>query len=502
MKLFSAAQIREWDKYTIQHEPVNSIDLMERAAMRCVDWILQKFPERKSACIFCGPGNNGGDGLAIARLLALAGRNVSVFLTKNSKAASEDFKTNLERLKVNAENLPVTISEFYDTPITEDVLIIDAIFGSGLNRPVSGETAEMIRFINRLRNTVIAIDLPSGLSADEPSQEKSIVEADYTISFQIPKLAFLVPDNEKFTGEISIVNIGLSQRFAEYETSQYFITDPETIHVLKKARPRFSHKGTFGHSALIAGSYGMLGAAILCGKACLRSGVGKISMFCTEPSYPVLQSAIPESIFIIDEVADWKKNIVAGKFQSFGIGPGLGKSPVIKNLLIAAFNSDTPLVLDADAINCISENPDLLNKIPEGTIITPHLKEFERLFGSCRNGFERMKMASAKAIELGIYIILKGNHSMTAMPDGKCWFNNTGNPGMATAGTGDVLTGMLTGFLAQGYPPADACILAVYIHGLAGDIAVKTISEESLTAGDLVESIGAAFLQLHVNSRS
>lgn len=496
MKIFSADQIRAWDQYTIANEPISSIDLMERAATRCVEWLLKHFSQQKNFFIFCGTGNNGGDGLAAGRLLVMHGKNIQyTILNPNKRPLSEDCLINYQRIKETvAEEIQPDVIAFNSIP--SDTIILDAIFGTGLNKSPEGQTVELLKKIDALPNRKIAIDLPSGLFADKFSDPDAILKSDVTLSFQVPKLAFMIPENEIFTGDTVILDIGLHPAFESSNTSSYSLYTWSDIKPLLKKRKSFSHKGTYGHAALMTGSWGMLGAAILSGRACLHSGVGKLSLFCTAASYPILQTSVPEAIFEIHEIDRWPSVLNdSKKFQAIGVGSGWGKNELYPTILRKLFRQDLPLVLDADAINCMADHPGLISEIPSNAVITPHQKEFDHLFGKRENGFERIQLALEKAKELGIYIILKGYRTLIAFPDGRAGFNSTGNPGMATAGTGDVLTGMLTSFLAQGYSVQTACLLAVYIHGMAGDLAAKSLSEEAMTALDLDSYISSALLK-------
>lgn len=498
MKIFSAEQIRAWDRYTITNEPISSIDLMERAATRCVEWILEHFPRQKSFFVFCGTGNNGGDGLAIGRLLITQGKNIQyTIINPDQRRLSEDCSINYERIRrTAAEEIQSSAVAFSSIP--SDAIIVDAIFGTGLNKSPEGKIAELLKKINALTNKKISIDLPSGLFADKFTDAGAILKSDVTLSFQAPKLAFMVPENEVFTGETVILDIGLHPEFESSSKSSYSLSIWSSIKPLLKKRKSFSHKGTYGHAALMTGSYGMLGAAILSGRACLHSGVGKLSLFCAETSYPILQTNVPEAVFEVHDIDRWESIINdAKKFQAIGVGSGWGKNEVHPFILNALFKRHLPLVLDADAINCIADHPGLVSEISTNAVMTPHQKEFDHLFGESENGFERIELALEKAKQLGIYIILKGYRTLIAFPDGRAVFNSTGNPGMATAGTGDVLTGMLTSFLAQGYSVETACLLAVYVHGLAGDLAAKSLSQEAMTATDLVMFISPAILEFY-----
>lgn len=498
MKIFTAQQIRDLDAYTIENEPIASIDLMERASMTFVDWFTSKFDSGRVVQVVCGIGNNGGDGFAIARLLYERGYSVRVYFCIIAKKCSLDCQTN----KVRLEKIPAIqlIEINKDTPfptVQEDQIIIDAIFGSGLNRPIEGFWGDLIDHINTTKSLKIAVDIPSGLFAHEHSSGK-IFKADWTFSFELPKLAFLFPENHKYVGNWAFDTIGLSESFIDNtQTADYYL-DSQLIKGIYKKRGKYDHKGTFGHALLVVGSKGMVGAAILASKACLRSGVGLLTIHAPKGANDILQISIPEAIInldtaheVISKIGDLKK------YSTLGIGCGIGTEAQTQIALEDVLErAEKPIVLDADALNIISQNHDLFHKIPEDSILTPHPKEFERLFGKTENDFERNKLQREKAVSLKSYIILKGAHTSIACPDGTCYFNSTGNPGMATAGSGDVLTGIITGLFAQGYNAFESAILGVYLHGMAGDIAAESFHYESLIAGDIINCIGKAFLKI------
>lgn len=500
MKILTAEEIRAWDQFTIEQEPVLSIDLMERASAQCVDWLLNKFPAAGSFAIFCGKGNNGGDGLAIARMLLEKQYNVSVHILEFGHLGTTDFQTNLARLH------QLSFSEIYFIQsagnfhsLPHDTIVIDALFGSGLNRQLEGVTAELVEHLNRSGNSIVSIDIASGLFVDRSSKGNTAVEADYTLSFQCYKPAFLFAENENWLGEIHILDIGLHPGFLSTIETNFELTDFELIRSIYKPRKEFGHKGSFGHALMIAGSYGKMGAALLAAKACLRSGAGLVTCHVPQCGYEIMQTAFPEAMLSVDCHHSVVTTIPADldKYKSIGAGPGLDTTAETKIALQNLLQSfRRPLVLDADALNIMASDNTLLSQLPANAILTPHPKEFERLFGTSDNDFERVLLCLEKAKQLNVVILLKGHHSFIATPEGKGYFNSTGNAGMATGGSGDVLTGLLTGLLAQGYSPADAALLGVYLHGLAGDIAAKQHSKEALIASDIIDHIGDAFLQL------
>ncbi len=501
MKLFSVAQIREWDQYTIQNEPIASIDLMERAAMGCHKWISANVSPSKKYMVFCGPGNNGGDGLAIARLLFNSNLKVKVFLIGNPEHRSVDFQVNLARLEACPISVTLIENESDFPVLTGSDCIIDALFGYGLNRPLEGLAVAVVNYINQSNSQVLAIDMPSGLFADKTSAGNTIINASVTLSFQVMKLAFLLPENASYIGVVKIIDIGLHPKYGNDTSTDFEIVEETVIHSFIQPRERFAHKGTYGNAALIAGSYGMMGAAVLAAKACLRTGVGKLTCYIPACGYTILQTAVPEAMCVTDNNEKIHTSLnLKSNYDMYAIGPGMGLTESVANVLETILNKKPErLIIDADGLNALSQNKQWYSKIPGHTILTPHPREFERLFGTSSNDFERLQLALEKARTLQIYIVLKGNYSFIATPSGKGYFNPTGNPGMATAGSGDVLTGILTGLYAQFNNTEQVVLTGVYLHGLAGDIAAQKLTEEAMIAGDIVACIPEAFIHIKRN---
>lgn len=506
IKIFNVEQIRNLDAYTIANEPIASIDLMERASVSFVKWFTAHFDSENSVCIFVGLGNNGGDGLAIARLLALAEYKVDVFIIRYAENTTEDFRVNYERLPqiVNKKEIYSIkdLSFFEKNETNQSRVLIDALLGSGLKKEPEGLLGDVIKFINQSELQVVSVDIASGLYADKPTFHTTVVNPDYTVAFQIPKLAFLIPENSRRVGNWNLVDIGLSSDWIQKEKTNQYLIDKAFIKTIYKKREKFSHKGNFGRAFLIAGSFGKMGAAVLAANACLRAGVGLLTMQVPRCGIEIIQTTTPEAMVIsgkskktIDPI-DWD-NL---QIDTIGIGPGIGTNlkalACLGNILQ---ETKTPMVIDADALNLLAANKELLEIVPPNSILTPHLKEFERLFGKSGNDFSRLDLLREIAVKYKLNIILKGAHTAIATPNGDIYFNTTGNPGMATGGSGDVLTGILTSLLAQGYLPLDASLFGVYIHGLAGDIASKENGQESLIASDIVSNLGKAFLTMHLS---
>jgi ADP-dependent NAD(P)H-hydrate dehydratase / NAD(P)H-hydrate epimerase len=508
MKIFETKDIREIDNYTIEHEPIASVDLMERAAEGCALWILDKVAEDTTLYIFVGPGNNGGDGWAIARLLAQRGlRNVKLFQLLLNKAISADAEVNRQRL-LNQGIVPVhDICTNSDFPVIDNqVLVVDALFGSGLTHPPEGLSLDLVKHINSSGCKVIAIDIPSGLLGEDniDNPREGIIRARHTLTFQFPKRSFFYAENESYTGKWHVIPIGLHPDIINRKQTDYHFTELYDIQGKIKERGIFSHKGTYGHALLIAGSYGMAGAAILSAKACLRSGVGLLTTHIPGTIYQILQTTIPESVVSIDnDERHFSTCPALEKYSAVGIGPGIGvHAETVAALESVISTCDKPMILDADALNIIAENRFLIEHLKVNTIITPHPGEFDRLAGKSENAYQRNQRQIEFSKEHKLIIVLKGAFSSVTLPDGKCFFNSTGNPGMATAGSGDVLTGIVLSLLAQGYSPAIAAIVAVFIHGMAGDIAVAQTGEEALIASDMINNLMNVFLQLHNHEKS
>lgn len=501
IKIFSPEQVRRADAYTIQHEPIASADLMERAASACVAW-MEKFENlhTKNVFIFCGPGNNGGDGLAMARLLKLNQIAVTVFIPDESIKKSADFAINLRRaIESQVEIKPYTA--FDPETVNPEALLVDSLFGSGLSKSIEGDFKELVIKINQSKGIIIAIDIPSGLFAGIPANlsKDTIVKADYTLSFQFPKLAFMFPENEFIVGQWQILPIGLHPGFTGSEPCNNFLVAYDDVKGMLKHRPGFAHKGNFGHALLIGGSHGKNGAAVLMAKACLHSGAGLVTVHLPNEGYPIMQTAVPEVMVSVDPEPDHCTLLPKLEaFSALAAGPGLGTSNDTSNMLKHLIQlADKPLVLDADALNILAENPTWLAFLPKGTVLTPHPGEFVRLAGKTSDSFGRLEILRAMCIKFGLNIVLKGAYTVTCSPLGNCYFNPTGNPGMATGGSGDALTGLIAGLLAQGYNQTEACILGAYLHGSAGDLALEETGYEALTAGKLIDKLGNAFKLLY-----
>ncbi|KMQ63148.1 sugar kinase [Chryseobacterium angstadtii] len=498
MKIFTAEQIRGWDRFTISNEPVSSIQLMERASEALSGWISENCKNHKKIAVFCGYGNNGGDGLAMARILYTKGFDVDIFVRYPKGKFSDDASVNLKRLR---DLSGISVREFKeadDYNFDSKTVVIDALFGTGLSRPLEGIFEELVEVLNEKNCIKISVDVPSGLSADHIHETDHVVfKADYTLSFQCWKKTFLHPETGKYTGKVVILDIGLDERYEKTEATNSFVIDEKVIDGIFKPRQDFSHKGTYGKVTIAAGSYGKIGAAVLATKSALRTGAGLTFVMAPQCGYEILQTSCPEAMFIRGG-KEWLENFESEDDSVYGIGPGLGTHEnTAEGLLTFLKSYKKPVVLDADALNIISKDRQNLNLIPQRSIITPHPKEFERLFGSTENSFERLKLAHKKAAELNIYIVLKDHHTQIITPEGNVFYNITGNAGLAKGGSGDILTGILASFLAQGYSEEEACIMGVWLHGRAADLAAEKYSKESMLATDVINTFGDVFEELN-----
>ena len=493
MKILTAQQIKDCDFATIE-KGISSINLMEKAAKFCVDWIEVNFRSTQKFLIFCGTGNNGGDGFAIARMLYEKGYNVEVFIDKNNKEISPDANINLKKIK---QMSGIDIKDFSDLMIRDDkTVVIDALFGYGLNRELSGVTKNIVGKLNQIKIPKISIDIPTGLFADKIIEENStVLKADFTLTFQFYKKSFLHPETGKFCGKIIILDIGLDEDFIDDIKTDYFVIDENLIREIYKLRDEFSNKGTYGKSILVGGSYGKIGAILMSTLSALKTGSGLTFTIAPECGNLILQSQVPEAMLIgcgekyLDKIEIQEKAV-------YGIGPGFGKEKQTQKALLDFLESyHDPIVLDADALNILAEN-DGLRLIPKNSVITPHPLEFERLFGKTENSFERLELARTKAEELQIFIVLKDHHTAVVTPNKKVFYNITGNSGMAKGGSGDVLTGILTSLVSQKYYIEKACLLGVWLHGKAGDLAAEEFSKESMLPTNLIHKIGEVFKSL------
>lgn len=489
------------DKMTAEKLPVAPLELIEAAAQKMTSSIVELYDKSHPVVILAGPGNNGADALAVARLLYRAGRRVEVCLFNIDDNLNPECLEELKKLE-DCDGIYLTIvrSSFTPPKLERESLVIDGLFGIGLNRPLSGGFAALVKYINTSEAQVISIDIPSGLMAEDNTgnSTSTIIRATHTLTIETPKLSFFFPENEGFIGRVEILRLPHYEEFLPLFETPYQTIKQNDVKTILRPRSRFAHKGDFGHAMLIAGSYGMAGAAILASKACLRSGVGRLTVHTPIKNSPIMQITIPEAM-VDNDVHDkyFAFPFDASKYTALAIGPGLGTEDDTALALKEQISEyEHPIVVDADAINILAFNRMWANDLPAGSILTPHIGEFDRLAGHSSNGYERLTKALDLASSLGCYIILKGRWSSIITPEGNILFNPTGNPGMATAGSGDVLTGIILSLLAQGYSPLKSAIAGTFVHGLAGDTAARQKGWTSLIAGDIVDALPQAWKSL------
>jgi len=485
--LLNTEQMRASDVQTIESAKISSLDLMEKASRAFVSSFMREFSEKyNKIAIYCGTGNNGGDGLAIARMLYDEGyKALNVTIIRFTEKSSADFNTNLEALR--SYKIPLReVRDASDLPEEPAVLLIDAMLGSGLNKPLSGKWEELVNKINSWNKKVIAVDMPTGFRAEGPlTAGDCVVHAKLAITFQRPKINFLLPESAYFLKEHRVVDIGLNESYIQSLDSPYKLIEKEDIACRLIKRADFGHKGTYGHALIVAGSPETMGAALLSAEASLYAGAGLTTACIPDEGLTALNSRTPEVMALIRN--DTRElEIKSGKYSSLGIGPGLGTGANSLKLLTKVMRTyHKPIVFDADALNLIADNYELVQLIPEESVLTPHMKEFDRLFGEHKSWWDRLESGRDRATTLGCTIVLKNRYTLIFLPDGTCLFNPTGSPAMATGGMGDVLTGIITSFIAQGYKPEDAAMLGVYIHGAVG----KNTPDYVIPASDLLRKL-------------
>lgn len=501
MKLLSASQLQRVESASVQKQGITLTDLMDRAAWALFSEIKKQHSLKKTDfTLVCGPGNNGGDGLVLALMLLNTAANVKVYLLESGDYSSDNLYNQERVQKAGIELEKFSADSRLQFP--ENAVIIDALFGYGLNRPIDKSLGEIISQINAAPNKVISVDIPSGMFSDRLNgSQDPIVKAVKTLTFHSPKFSFFLPENEEYTGEFKILDIGLDREICENEPSVYFYTLPSSLKTFIKTRKKFSYKYKYGNVLLIAGSYGKIGAAVLAAKAAMRSGAGLVTVYLPKCGYTALQTAVPEAMvqtdFSEDKIIGFPD---ASDFDTIGIGPGLGTDPktvnAFRQFLEESDLRSKKLIIDADGINILSQNPDLLERLPAYTILTPQDKELERLIGTWANSEERLLKASDFSKKHNLILVGKGPYSQVFSPENDIYFNSTGNAGMATAGSGDILTGMIAGMAAVGYSPIEAARISVWLHGKAGDRAAKKLGEESVIASDLIRNIPYAMKKL------
>lgn len=498
MKLFSGEQIYAADKFTIEKQQITTDALMERSAIQIFNWIharMQGAPVKIH--LFCGIGNNGGDGIALARHLQEHGYNIEVYVVNYSKTRSKDFLINLERLKDRKIWPEFLDSECELSAIGRDDIIVDAIFGIGLNREPEDWVVKIMDHLHQAQAFILSVDIPSGLFTDKiPKNKKAVIKANFVLSFQTPKLVFFLPETGIYIEQWEVLDIGLDSEYLTTTDTAYDLIGKHDVLPFYIPRKKYAHKGTFGHALIIGGSKGKIGAVTLASRACLNSGAGLVTALLPECGSIAVQTALPEVMVLTggeDSISKIKFDIVP---TVIGIGVGLGTNDdTVKAFANFLGKNKTTLVIDADALNILSENKALLKKLPAQSVLTPHPKELERLIGKWKNDFDKLKKTKAFSKKYNCIVVIKGAHSIT-VSDAQGYINTTGNPGMATAGSGDALTGIITGLIAQDYEPLKATIFGVYLHGKAGDIAVEQTGYQALTASNVIDGLGFAFIDL------
>lgn len=500
MKIFSKEQIYEGDKLTAKKQEITSTDLMERAATQIFNWMhLRMQGAQVPIHVFCGIGNNGGDGLVLGRHLITHGYNVKMYVVNYSDTRSKDFLINYDRIKNVSKEWPLLLTDANELPeIKPDDIIVDAIFGIGLNRPVVDWVKILFQHLKASKAFTLAIDLPSGLFPDRvPESDKDVVWATHTLSFQTPKLIFFLPDTAKYTVQWEVLDIGIDAEYLHTTPTDYELIGKMEMLPVYQPRQKFSNKGSYGHALVVGGSYGKIGAVTLASRAALAAGVGLVTAYVPKCGYTPLQASFPEAMVLTDANEEILTNIefsIQPGVIAFGVGVGTEEKTItaFENFLKT---NTTPLVVDADGINILAKKKELLKLLPEQTVLTPHPKELERLIGKWDGDFDKLEKTKALSKKYNLVIVIKGANTITVYQD-KGYVNTTGNPGLATAGTGDVLTGIITGLIAQGYEPLVAALFAIYLHGKSADIAVEDLGYQSLIASHVIETLGEAYIDL------
>ncbi|GAB5046921.1 NAD(P)H-hydrate dehydratase [Thermodesulfovibrio sp. TK110] len=504
MKVVTSSEMAEIDRLTIEHYGIPSMLLMERAALAVSEHVLELNPE--NVIVLAGPGNNGGDGIACARILKNKIKNVKIFQLFSDEKLSSDCKTQLDIAK--KFKLPVIEGYPIENEIMQADAIIDAIFGTGLKRAIEGDIARFIENLNSFKKPVLAVDIPSGISSDTGEVMGVAIKAKITVTFGLPKRGHLVFPGKEYTGKLFIEDIGFPKELTESENLKISTIEKHFACCLIPPRPAYSHKTRYGHVLVIAGSTGKTGAAVLAAKAALRAGSGLVTMAVPAALKVVFQSKVLEEMILplpctmntlsrdaLPEIMEF----INERANSVAFGPGVGVNEdieiILKELIL---NCPSPIVIDADGITVLGRISDVLKNARSEIVLTPHPGELSRLIKISVKDIEKQRIDIAQKVakDLGVILVLKGVPTVIAEPQGKVYLNTTGNPGMATGGSGDVLTGIIASLIGQGLTPFHASVLGCFIHGLSGDIAAKKRGYHGLIAGDLIESLPEAFIEL------
>lgn len=501
MKIFTNDDIRAIDRITIERG-TSSAELITRVADGVADEIISRYPSSRPTAVFAGPGNNGADALAVSIRLARQGFMPDVYLFNiGGDKLSPECRTFKEGLRDQPGIRLTEVTGSFTLPdLDASYLVIDGLFGSGLREGLSGGFMSLVRYINESGASVVSIDVPSGMFSDwnRGVINRNIIHADLTIAIQFPRLAFLMKENAELVGQWKVIDIGLDADTIRHTPTNFQIVDTAGIRKLLKPRDPFASKADLGHALIAAGSYGMMGAAQFAARGALRSGVGKLTVHTASWGYEIIQGNVPEALFSPDANDNFITVIPpARNFSAVAIGPGIGTAdPTVTALETFLKSAVDPVLLDADALNCIAKRRALLDLLPDHSIITPHAGEFDRLFGKHSTDEERLLRAVKAAEDYNILILLKGRYTALVRPDGKVYFNSSGTPALATAGSGDVLTGIIASFLAQGYKPEVAALIGAFVHGIAGEIASETHGTLGTTASDIADATGKALRRI------
>lgn len=497
MKIFTSKALAEIGYNTCGAQEIDSIELMERAAAAAACEIVSRFRLGQRIVVIAGPGNNGGDALAVARMLIEQGyRRVEIFLLNVHDKLSYDCDEERKKLVAMDADFTQIIREFNPPYLGPEDVVVDGLFGTGLSQPMQGGFVALARLINESGAYVISLDTPSGLFGEWNglSSRRDMIHANLTLAYQAPRLSFMFAENADVVGEWKLLDLELDEDLMRSAQTDCLMVERRSVKPLLRKRHPFTAKRDYGSALVFAGSIGMMGAAVLCSRAAMKAGAGLATVHSARSGLVTLQTAVPEALFEPDRNDRYITDMsVHHTHQAIAVGPGIGTHEETVNALEGLLQATKhPLLLDADALNCMAKRPALLTKMPAQSVITPHIGEFDRLFGPQRNSEERLKKAIEMAKYYNIVIVLKGHRTVTVRPTGKVYFNSTGNPGMATAGAGDVLTGVIAAFMAQGYQPEHAATIGVYLHGLAGDMAAEELGEYGVTASDIADRVGRA----------
>lgn len=502
MKIFTTEGIRKIDEATIERDNISSLDMIERAASAIAYEIMSRWRSSQRIVVFAGPGNNGADALAVSRLLFEQGYNPEVYLFNiKSSHLSGSCSTNRDRF-VGLGDVDFTeiVNEFAPPELGPEDVVLDGLFGSGLRSPLRGGYGSLVQYINDSRAHTVSIDIPSGLFGEWNlgSDRRNIIKAKLTLALQFKRLSFFFAENADFIGECKVLDLEMDTAAMASVPTDYYLIERDDAHKVIKPREPFCNKYDNGTVFVVAGSYGMMGAAVLASRGAMRTGAGLVTVHAPRCGCNILQTAAPEVLFEADRNEIITSDITLHhKYNVVALGPGMGTSEETRAAVDSFLkNYRQPCILDADALNCIAMHPMLIRSIPKGSVLTPHATEFDRLFGKHMSEEERLKKATDVSKLYEITIVLKGHYTMTVRPDGKVYINSSGNAGMATAGSGDVLTGVIASFVAQGFPVDWAVALGVYVHGLAGDMAAEAHGTYGLVASDIVDNLGRAIREV------